>query len=129
MSRKTPQKIYLKIINSFAMLTVICGLTNYSFSSNKRAFVRSSILSLYSFIVGVSFLILYPWSFLTLLSYDFKAENKGVTDYVRNSTFLANAVICSIIFFSTIPIFHPSRNVEIYNKGILLYDKICAIEG
>lgn len=128
LKKKAIQKLFLKIIRVFFKLTVYFGLTNYYFSAKKNEFLLSLKLTVYRLLFGLSFLILYPLSFLTLLK-DFQTECKGVTDYVRNSTYVVNAVICSIIYFSSIRIFHSSQNVEIYNKGLRLYQRICAIEG
>ena len=117
------QYIYIKIIIFFFKLTVFCGLTNYYFDFKTKKFIVSPFLIIYNFLAGLSFIIFYIWSLLKILLIDYTNNNKGVTDFARDSTYIANYVICSVIYFSITP----SKNaIQVYNKGLNLFEEINA---
>lgn len=98
-------------------LATAFGLNTFYYSRRRKSFVDSANLSRYCKFMGLAFFVLYPLSLMKLLP-DFDTTS-GITDLVRNSVFVGNWLLCTLIFVNQTS--HSTASCNIYNRaGALL---------
>lgn len=68
--------------------------------------------------MALVFFVFYPIALVTFLD-EFKHESKGITDLARNSVFIGNWLLCTLIFVNQTS--HSSTSCKVYNRAFVLY--------
>lgn len=116
--KKNLLSVLLKLNVVLFGLGSVFGLTNFYYSTNKKIFVEHKNLNRFCKLMGLAFFVLYPTSFIILLD-DFHYKSTSVTDLARNSIYIDNWIICSLIFVNQIS--YPTESCDIYNRARALY--------
>lgn len=115
------QKVLLQIIFIVFNIGTVFGLTTFYFSKGHKSFVDCKFLSRYCKFMGLAFFVFYPLSVLTLLV-DVSTESMGITDLARNSVYIGNWLLCTLIFFNQT--LYSSESCNLYNQAGVLYSEI-----
>lgn len=119
--QKILQNIFVSSIFLIFNIATIFGLTTIYFSEKHKSFVESKFLTRYCKFMGFAFVVLYPVSILTQLV-DFEMEREGVTGIVKNSVFVGNWLLCSLIFLNQT--FYSTESCKLYNQAGALFLEI-----
>ena len=115
------QKVLLQIILIVFNIGIVFGLSTFYFSKSHKSFVDCKFLSRYCKFMGLAFFLFYPLSVLTLLA-NFSFESMGITDLARNSVYIGNWLLCTLIFFNQTS--YSSESCNLYNQAGALYSEI-----
>lgn len=121
MWKRRLHKVLLHIVLVSYGFATAFGLTTFNYRRKNKSFVDSKALNRYCKFMGLLFFVLYPLSLLLLLP-DFDNKSRGVTDLARNSVFIGNWLLCTLIFVSQTSC--SIKSCSVYNRAGALYADI-----
>jgi 7tm Chemosensory receptor len=113
------QDVLLRIILLVHVAATVFGLTTFHYSKRHKSFVDSGFLNRYCKFMGLSFFVMYPFSFL---SFVVDIQTGGVTELAKNSVFVGSWLLCTLIFANQTS--YASETCELYNRAAALYADI-----
>lgn len=113
--QKILQNIFVHSIYLIFNIATVFGLTTFYYSGKHKAFVESKFLTRYCKFMGFAFIVLYPVSLFTLIVNPESEPRIGVTDIVRNSIFVGNWLLCSLIFLNQTS--YSTASCQLYNQA------------
>lgn len=102
------------------------GLTTFYYSKRHKSFVDSKFLHRYSKLMALAFFFTYPLAVGWLIP-GIYSEKTSITDLIRNSAFIGNWVICTILILTN-QTAHSSKCCNLYNQAVTLYMEIARNE-
>lgn len=112
------QRVVLHIIFFVFNVGTVFGLTTFYYSEKHKSFIDSKFLIRYCKFMGYAFFVLYPLSVLTLMV-EVNEKSNGITDQARNSIFIGNWLLCSLILFYQMS--HSIVSCSLYNQAGAVY--------
>lgn len=112
------QIVVLHAIFQIFNIGTVFGLTTFYYSGKHKLFFESKFLRRYSKFIAITFIIFYPMSVLKLLI-NFDDEKSGVTDFARNSVFVGNWLMCTLIYMNHVT--SPSIYSNLYNRANAIF--------
>lgn len=115
------QNLFLLILVLFFNIGTILGLTTFYYSKHRKSFINSKLLNGYCWLFAFLFMVIYPIAFYIMLD-DFKKESRSVTDLARNSTYIGNWMLCTIIYFNQTS--DTIKSCDVYNRACIMFKKM-----